>query len=323
MTSERSVTPVIVIHGGAWAIPDSLKEASVRGVLEAARRGLERLVQPASSSDGESRSAAVEAVQVAVESMEDDPAFDAGFGSVLNLKGDVEMDAIVMDGASLNAGAVASIQNVAHPVRVARCVMDTTPHVLLVGEGATQFARENYFPFVETKDLVTDEARAELENFKKFNTTIKQLFSGHDTVGAVAMDADGNIAAATSTGGITAKRPGRVGDSPQIGCGAYADNQSTGVSCTGNGEAIAKLTLARLVSFKVSTGADLQSALDASLDDMRRRVNGFGGVIGVDHRGDAAVSFSTERMPWVMARHGQDVKWGIEPGQTELIKDND
>lgn len=320
--SSHVLTPVIVIHGGAWAIPDSLKQASIDGVLEAARRGYARLIQPSTEPiDGaQRRSTAVEAVQLAVESMEDNPAFDAGFGSVLNLRGDVEMDAIVMDGTSLDAGAVASVQNVGHPIRVARRVMDTIPHVLLVGEGATQFARESGFPFVETRDLVTDEARAELENFKKFNTTIKELFSGHDTVGAVAIDADGCIAAATSTGGITAKRPGRVGDSPLIGCGAYADNQSAGVSCTGNGEAISKMTLARLVSFKVSSGSDLQSSLDAALDEMRRRVNGFGGVIGVDHRGDGAVAFTTERMPWVIAKYPMDVKWGIEPGQVESLK---
>ncbi|KAJ8308615.1 hypothetical protein KUTeg_013489 [Tegillarca granosa] len=234
-------TPVIVIHGGAWAIPDDLAEASVEGVIRAAKTGYATLL------DGGS---AVDAVENAVKVLEDEPAFDAGTGSVLNSNGEVEMDAVIMDGKTLSAGG--------------------TDHVLLVGNGANQFAEEIGMERVQTEELVTEEGRKEYEHFLKFKTTVNVLFrnrdnSGHDTVGTVAMDKNGNVAFGTSTGGITAKRPGRVGDSPIIGSGGYADNVSGAVSTTGHGESIMKVCLARHVTYLMEQGMSAQEASEKAL----------------------------------------------------------
>ncbi|KAM3833970.1 isoaspartyl peptidase/L-asparaginase-like, partial [Diretmus argenteus] len=201
---------VVVVHGGAWAIPDEISKASVDGVKAAARDGSSVLRRGGS---------AVDAVESAVRAMEDNTVFDAGHGSVLNTDGEVELDAIIMDGRTLASGAVSSVRNIANPVSLARAVMEKTDHVMLTSRGANLFAKKIGMVTLPTDTLVTEYERNEWEKHKKYVTGVKELFNsqwGHDTVGAVAVDCSGNVACATSTGGIRNKMVGRVGDSPII-----------------------------------------------------------------------------------------------------------
>ncbi|XP_015218628.2 isoaspartyl peptidase/L-asparaginase isoform X2 [Lepisosteus oculatus] len=251
---QRKMKPVIVVHGGAWAIPDAMSGASVRGVKAAAWGGFSVLKQGGSCLD---------AVEQAVRVMEDDPVFDAGHGAVLNADCEVELDAIIMDGETLAAGAVSSIRNISNPVTLARSVMEKTDHVMLTDRGADRFANSLGMPRVSTEALVTEDERRKWEHYQKYAKGVKDLFNsqwvqGHDTVGAVALDCRGNVACATSTGGIRNKMVGRVGDSPIIGSGGYADNFSGAASCTGHGESIMKVTLARLILFHMEQGGALQ-----------------------------------------------------------------
>ena len=309
--------PVIVIHGGAWAIPDELAEDSRKGVKMAAKIGFEVLTKGGS---------AIDAVQAAVVAMENDPVFDCGTGSVLNSLGEVEMDAVIMDGRDLSAGGVAAVQNIFNPVKLARMVMEKTDHTLLVGKGANLFAEEMGVPEVSPEDLVTETAKQDYEKYLKYKMTIKTLFNGgqknndwHDTVGAVARDRHGNMAFATSTGGITAKRPGRVGDSPIIGSGGYADNEAGAVSSTGHGEAIAKVCLAKHITDLMKTGVAAKGAAEAGLRYMASRVHGFGGVVGIGPGGDIAHVFTTERMAWASIK-GNELHSGLNPNE-DIVED--
>jgi len=312
MSTEASCrSPVLIVHGGAWAIPDSLAQPSREGVKEAAARGYQALLK------GQS---AIQAVVCAVSSLEDNPVFDAGTGSVLTSAGTVEMDAMVMEGRELASGAVAALHNTANPVQLAQLVMDNTEHTLLVGAGADSFAEEMKVLKKSTDDLVTKEGKDELDRYLKFNTTINEAFQlrpetiGHDTVGAVALDIHGNLACATSTGGITAKRPGRVGDSPIIGSGGYCDNLAGGVSCTGHGEAISKVCLAHHITTLLSTGVSAKTAAQKGLSYMAKRVGGSGGVIVVTPGGDVAHHFTTKRMAWASVKQGT-LSYGLDPGE--------
>ncbi|XP_062595489.1 isoaspartyl peptidase/L-asparaginase-like [Saccostrea cucullata] len=326
MANLSTCEPIVVIHGGAWAIPDKLSSASVDGVCSAARAGYGVLKRGGT---------AVDAVEAAVLVMEDCPAFDAGTGSVLNTKGEVEMDSVIMDGRQLQCGSVACVQNIKNPVSLARAVMEKTDHTLLVGQGANEFAEEIGIHTVPTDSLVTEDAREEWRHFMKFKTTVNALFRnraeetpvdssvcdtiGHDTVGAVALDKFGNTAAATSTGGITAKRPGRVGDSPIVGSGAYADNDSGAVSTTGHGESITKVCLAREVTHRIEEGMSAQEASEAALQKMNRRVQGSGGVVAVSKGGDIGKHFTTERMAWAWIKAGK-LHYGLNSGE-DFVED--
>ena len=197
--------------------------------------------------------------------METDPVFDAGVGSVLNEDGSVEMDALIMDGRTLDFGSVIGINEIEHPIELARIVMEKTSHVAFQGSGASRLADEFGLQRIPQSKLVTEAALAEWKEFTKYNTTVQTLFgkSDHDTVGCVALDSDGNIACGTSTGGITAKKVGRVGDSPLVGCGGYATNDIGGVSTTGHGESIAKVILAqRILQTKETRKCSIQSAAE-------------------------------------------------------------
>ena len=195
--------------------------------------------------------------------MESNPVFDAGTGSVLNEDGNVEMDALIMDGETLNAGCVIGINEIEHPISLARIVMERTEHIAFQGEGASRLANKFHVKRVPQDQLVTQAAKDELEKFKKYNRTVDTLFTNHDTVGCVALDSKGNIACGTSTGGITAKKVGRVGDCPLIGSGGYATNEIGGVSSTGHGESIAKVVLAqRILQIVESTGRPIQEAVE-------------------------------------------------------------
>jgi len=219
--------PAIIVHGGAWDIPPDLLEPSVLGVERAAREGFKLLQEGYSALD---------AVEQAVAIMEDDPTFDAGVGSVLNLEGYVELDAIIVDGASLRFGSVAAVRRIRNPVSLARAVMEEMKEMMFVSEGAERVALELGFELIDPEELIVERER---EAWKR------RISRARGTVGAVALDTNGRIAAATSTGGVPLKRPGRVGDTPLIGCGAYA-NELGGASSTGQGEPIMRVMLSKL-----------------------------------------------------------------------------
>lgn len=218
------------------------------------------------------------------------------------------MDAIIMDGKDLKFGAVAGVKSVANPVSLARLVMTKTDHVMLIGDGADRFAREMGIPEVRKEELVTDIAKREWETHNEYRSVVQDCFyttgnadsvqCGHDTVGAVALDLSGNIACATSTGGITMKRVGRVGDVPLVGCGGYCDNGVGGASCTGHGESIARATLAQRAVELLRAGVGAQAAVDLALEYMQKRIGGRGGMILIDKEGRIGRGFTTERMAW-------------------------
>lgn len=306
------MTAVIVVHGGAWAIPDHLAKASVDGVKAAACEGFSVLKRGGSALD---------AVETGVKALEDNAVFNAGHGAALNMEGEVELDAIIMDGKTLASGAVSSVKNVANPVSLARAVMEKTHHSMLTSRGANLFAEGIGVVTVPTDTLVTEYERKEWEKHESYVTGVLEDFNSkwaHDTVGAVAVDCDGNVACATSTGGIRNKMVGRVGDSPIIGSGGYADNLSGAVSCTGHGESILKITLARLILSHIEQGKSVADASQLSLGYMGDRVKGAGGAIVVSPSGQWAATFSTERMAWAAVE--QDVLWyGLD--QNERFKE--
>lgn len=241
----------------------------------------------------------MDAVEAAVACMEDNPTFDAGKGSVLNHIGEVEMDAVIMDGRSLRSGAVAAIRHVSNPVRVARKVMDETSFSMLVGEGAFQFAMVEGFPECTEEELLVGR---ELEDYREFLRTgvlrTREHFSGEgrDTVGACAMDSERHFAAATSTGGIPRKIKGRVGDSPIVGCGAYADDQMGAASATGWGEKIVAVVLSKSALDILGSCQSPVDACERAISLMKDRVDGLGGIIMIDREGRAGYHHNTPRM---------------------------
>ncbi|CAL9687995.1 unnamed protein product [Knipowitschia caucasica] len=297
---------VIVVHGGAWAIPDEKASASVSGVKVAACEGFSELKKGG---------CALDAVEAAVKCLEDNTVFNAGHGAVLNSEGEVELDAIIMDGKTLGSGAVSSVKNIANPVSLARAVMEKTNHLLLTSRGANIFAESIGVAKVSTEELVSEFERKEWEKHKNYITGVKEDFNAkwsHDTVGAVAVDSSGNVACATSTGGIRNKMVGRVGDSPIVGCGGYADNFSGAVSCTGHGESILKVTLARLILSYMEQGKSVVEASESALKYMGDRVHGAGGAVVVNPSGQWAATFTTERMAWAAVE--TDTLWyGLNP----------
>ncbi|XP_023267393.1 isoaspartyl peptidase/L-asparaginase-like isoform X2 [Seriola lalandi dorsalis] len=302
------MSAVVVVHGGAWAIPDELAEASVDGVKAAACEGFSVFKRGGN---------AVDAVEAAVRALEDNTVFNAGHGAALNTDGEVELDAIIMDGSTLASGAVSCVRNIANPVSLARAVMEKTSHIMLTGRGANMFAESIGIATIPTETLVTEYERKEWEKHKNYVTGVMEDFNSHwahDTVGAVAVDCAGNVACATSTGGIRNKMVGRVGDSPIIGCGGYADNFSGAVSCTGHGESILKVTLARLILSQIEQGKSVADASQLSLQYMGDRVRGAGGAIVVSPSGQWAATFTTERMAWAAVE--SDVLWyGLDPNK--------
>jgi beta-aspartyl-peptidase (threonine type) len=249
-------------------------------------------------------------VVLAASMLEDDPTFNAGTGATLTSSGDVELDASLMDGASLAAGAVACVKDVKNPVLLARAVLERSGHVLLVGRGASGFARESGIEAYPNERLVTPEQRARFEDARGE----KPVAVGGGTIGAVARDARGHVAAATSTGGTFLKRPGRVGDSPIIGAGTYADDRLAAVSSTGHGEPIIRITLARLVAGLVGSGLGAAAAAAEGIRVLGDRVGGQGGVIVVGPTGEPGFAFNTP----AMARAWSDASGAIRTGLLPL-----
>ena len=297
-------TPTLLIHGGAWAMPDDAVAAHEAGIANALAAGYALLEK------GES---AINAVEAAVAVMEDDEAFDAGRGSFLTQDGRVQMDALLMNGKNLRAGGVACVERLRNPIHAARLVLDHSPHVYFVGTGAERFARQHGMALCDNMELVTPREQERLYKAQaaELRGHSDTTFSGpsdsagapdtadsHDTVGAVALDVHGNVAAGTSTGGTLNKAPGRVGDSSLIGCGCYADNRSAAVSLTGWGEPIMKLVLGKWAVDRVAAGASPDEAAHAAIDYLFERLGGHGGIILLGPDGRVGLAHNTPRMAW-------------------------
>ena len=300
------IDPVLVVHGGAWAIPDEMVDAHLNGVRNAMTAGWKVL---------ERGGAALDAVEEAVVILEDDETFDAGRGSFLNRDGKVQMDALIMDGATLRAGGVGCVERIANPVRAARKILSESPHVYFVAEGAERFAAEHGIPLCKNEDLIIPR---EVERLREYQARPEDqkadLFApaiSHDTVGAVALDRDGNIAAATSTGGTLDKAPGRLGDSSLIGCGCYADNKSAAASTTGWGEPIMKLVLAKWAADRCAAGNMPEWVAAEAINYLESRLNGHGGMILLNAGGHFGVFHNTPRMAWAVKTLKQEGS-GIE-----------
>ena len=273
----------IAIHGGAGTLP---REEMTKKRQAMYRKSL-ALALDAGYAVLKKKGTALDAVCAAVVELEDDPLFNAGRGACFNTDEQHELDASIMDGATLKAGAVAAVKRIRNPVLAARAVMERSRHVLLVAQGAERFARKHRLELVPESYFSTPARLAALR---------KRLYDHHGTVGAVALDANDNLAAATSTGGYTGKLPGRVGDSPIIGAGNYAENGVCAVSGTGLGEAFIRSVLAYDIAARMRyRGEPLPRAADAALEKVRQ-LKGDGGLIAVDRRGNIAMPFNSEGM---------------------------
>jgi beta-aspartyl-peptidase (threonine type) len=303
------MTPALIVHGGAWDIPDDAVAACKDGCRRALTAGWEVLGHGGHALD---------AIEAVVMALEDDPVFDAGYGSHLNLDGHVECDAIVMEAATLRAGAAANLHKIKNPIRAARAIFDHAPHMMLVADGAEHFAKQHGVPLCQPEELVSEAEHEAWMKCKK-DSHASEHHRGHEqgTVGAVALDRDGRLFAATSTGGTCCKLPGRVGDSPLIGCGCYADAEAGGVSCTGYGEAIMKVVMAKSATdflraensaAATHSSAAMRAAQDA-VELLARRTHATGGLILLDRAGVPGFAFNTPRMAYGY----------VEPGGTFFV----
>ena len=310
----------MLVHGGAWAIPDDAAEAHLAGVRNALEAGYKILTRGGSALD---------AVEAAVTVMEDDPTFDAGRGSFLTSNGRVQLDALLMDGGRMKAGGVACVERLRNPIQAARLVLEESPHVYFVGTGAEEFARSHGMPLIDNAELVLDRERERLktaqerqaagladatfsglEDDKGPETAVaRKMNQSHDTVGAVALDAHGNLAAGTSTGGTLNKTPGRVGDSSLIGCGCYADNMAAAVSLTGWGEPIMKLVLGKWATDRVAAGSAPEFSAREAIAYLHNRLGGHGGIILLGPDGRFGMAHNTPAMAWGLATES-----GLETG---------
>jgi len=288
-------------------MPDDAVAAHEDGIAHALAAGYTLLEQGAS---------AVDAVEAAVAVMEDDETFDAGRGSFLTQDGRVQMDALLMNGENLRTGGVACVERIRNPIHAARLVLDKSPHVYFVGTGAERFARQHGMALCDNMELVIPREQERLykaqvaERAGLPDETFSGSLDSHDTVGAVALDVHGNIAAGTSTGGTLNKAPGRVGDSSLIGCGCYADNLTAAVSLTGWGEPIMKLVLGKWAVDRVAAGASPDEAAHAAIDYLFERLGGHGGIILLGPDGRVGLAHNTPRMAWGL-RTSTDVKVGV------------
>ncbi len=296
----------IVIHGGAGTILRSEmtpeQEAAYTEALNQALDIGEEILKNGGT--------ALDAVEKTIVYLEDNPLFNAGKGAVLTNAGTCELDASIMDGATQNAGSVAGVKHVKNPIRAALAVMQQSPHVMLAGEGADQFALEQGLDTVPNSYFITERRLESLKRAKakeqKTGMSAENAESKFGTVGCVALDKHGNLAAGTSTGGMNNKRWGRIGDSPIIGAGTYADNATCAVSCTGHGEYFIRYTVAADVAARMAYGgASLQDAANAVVMKKLVEKGGSGGLIAVDAKGNIAMPFNTEGMYRGYAKPGE------------------
>jgi len=296
--------PALIVHGGAWDIPDEAVDACKSGCQRALAAGWTILSRGGSALD---------AIEAAIMVLEDDPVFDAGYGSHLNLDGRVECDAIIVNGATLRAGAATTLQRVKNPIQLARKILELCPHMMLAADGAERFAKEHGIALCDPEELISEAERNAWWKCKE-DTHAAEHHRGHEqgTVGAVAIDQGGDLFAATSTGGTCCKLPGRVGDSPLIGCGCYADSEAGGVSCTGYGEAIMKIVMAKTAvdflrrsdicvdtpSGVSCSGPGAQLAAREAVHLLGKRTHATGGLILLDREGNPGFAFNTGRMAY-------------------------
>lgn len=285
------MTPSIIVHGGAGAVEDDRRARCISGCEAAAAAGWQVLERGGSALDAVCAAAAV---------LEDDPELNAGYGAVLNRAGEVEVDACVMDGA-LRAGAVAAVPWLRHPVALARRLLEAGEHVMLAGAGALAYARELGIEPESAGTLISPRARV---RFEEARARTQSMRTPGDTVGACAVDSGGQVAAATSTGGTAYKRPGRVGDSPLVGCGNYADERAGAASATGHGESILRVVMCKGVIDRLARGASPDQAARAAVAELVERTGGEGGVIVVGKDGRIGHFTSTPRMPWAAIEGG-------------------
>ena len=282
----------LVIHGGAGTIsPEEITPALERDLRAGLKRSLE-----AGQGILQSGGSSLEAVVAAVRVLEDDPLFNAGRGAVYTSAGTHEMDAAIMDGRTLMAGAVGGVHGIRNPIVLARAIMEESPHVMLAGKGAEAFAREQGLEIVDEEYFYTERRWQALEGVRAAQSRVLSDADRHGTVGAVALDRDGNLAAATSTGGNTNKLPGRIGDTPIIGAGTYANNQTCAVSATGDGEFFMRTVAGYDLSALMEYGRmDLEGAANTVIDKIST-LGGTGGLIAVDGEGNVALPFNTTGM---------------------------
>jgi beta-aspartyl-peptidase (threonine type) len=321
VTTPATHDPTLLVHGGAWAIPADAASAHETGVRAALEAGYALLSLGGS---------AIDAVEAAVSVLEDDPTFDAGRGSFLTSDGRVQLDALLMDGGRMKAGGVACVERLRNPIQAARLVLEKSQHVYFVGSGAEQFAASHGMVLIDNGELVLDRERERLAQAQarqaaglEDETFSGQIlhddkdpetafpsgfnfpeFGSHDTVGAVALDGHGNLAAATSTGGTLNKTPGRVGDSSLIGCGCYADNLAAAVSLTGWGEPIMKLVLGKWATDRVANGSAPEIAAREAISYLYNRLGGHGGIILLGPDGRFGLAHNTPAMAWGLATPG-------------------
>lgn len=283
----------LAIHGGAGNIkrenisPEKEKEY-LQKLEEALQKGYSILENGGSSLD---------AVNAVINILEDSPLFNAGKGAVLTEKGEAELDASIMNGKDLSAGAVAGLKHIKNPINLARLVMEKSPHVFLIGEGAEEFAKQNKLEFVDNKYFITDEIWNQYLKVKEKMKKEEDDIEKHGTVGCVALDKNGNLAAGTSTGGMMMKKFGRVGDSPIIGAGTYANNNTCAVSATGHGEFFIRNTVAHEISNLMEyKNLSIKEAAQELILNRLKKVNAEGGVIAIDKNGNVATPFNTKGM---------------------------
>jgi len=285
----------LIVHGGAWRIDPSEHDAHLNGVKISIEHAWRLLKAGGSASH---------VVQQAVMLLENDPTFDAGIGSVLNRAGEIELDAMLMDGKTLSVGAIAGVQGIENAIQLASVVQQDPTINFLVGKGAEEYARLNHVPLLDPEKMII---QRELDRYEQYKTNpperIAEGFSdGFDkihsggTVGAVALDQNGNIAAATSTGGTPYSPVGRVGDSPLIGCGTYADNETGGASATGHGERIMQVMLTKYATDLIVQGYNAPDACRLAIEHLANRVAGHGGLIMVDKDGYVGFAHNTPHM---------------------------
>lgn len=289
-SSEKTPKAVLVIHGGAgWisrgSVSDSMEQAYISTLKESLLKGREIIKNSGSSLD---------AVQVAIEHLEDSPLFNAGKGSVFTFNETNEMDSAIMDGATKNAGAATGIGTIKNPIQLARAVLDHSVHVFLSGEGAEAFAIEQGLTQVDSSYFFTQNNFNKLLEAKVSMEEVKQDKLG--TVGAVALDHNGNLAAGTSTGGMTNKRYGRIGDVPVIGAGTYAENGICGISATGHGEYFIRHVVAHDIAARIKYANQSIQQASTEVIEMLKTKGGLGGVIGLDATGNVVMPFNTKGM---------------------------
>jgi L-asparaginase / beta-aspartyl-peptidase len=299
---KNNQKPVIVVHGGAGTWQPERSQPGILGVKKAAVTGFNLIKRGGTSIDG---------VMEAVSAMEDDGVFNAGYGSSLNIDGEIEMEASIMEGKTLRAGAAGLLRDIKNPVRLARIVMEDTDHVFVVGQGAEKLARIHKVsrrnPMTELRLRYYEEQKKALLDGKGELPKLAELVKKHpemfklETVGAIALDGDGNVAAATSTGGFPLKLPGRIGDSPIIGCGTYADNEAGACSATGVGEIAMRLVLSKKVCDCMHDGESAQNAVESAIKLVNRRIP-FGynhmGLAAIDLQGRFGVAHNSPNMCW-------------------------